>query len=87
MNTVNILLAIVEPTEDQFWRADTNGPSGTCDGDGIVNERSGRGSGRSGSGSGSNFNGNGVIDVEAEAQLPDRPRLGDSGINRNDRRS
>ena len=37
MNTVNILLAIVEPTEDQFWRADTNGPSGTCDGDGIVN--------------------------------------------------
>ena len=43
---------------------------------------------RSGSsGSGSNFNGNGVIDVEAEAQLPDRPRLGDSGINRNDRRS
>ena len=54
-------------------------------GDGIVNERSGRGSGSSGSGS--NFNGNGVIDVEAEAQLPDRPRLGDSGINRNDRRS
>ena len=63
------------------------GVVGDGDGDGIVNERSGRGSGRSGSGSGSNFNGNGVIDVEAEAQLPDRPRLGDSGINRNDRRS
>ena len=34
---VNIILVEVEPTEDQEWCADCNGPPGNCDGDGEVN--------------------------------------------------
>ena len=33
----NIILEIVEPTEDQTWRADCNGVPGNCDGDGKIN--------------------------------------------------
>lgn len=33
----NIILEIVEPTEDQIWRADCNGLPGNCDGDGKIN--------------------------------------------------
>ena len=34
---VNIILELVEPTQDQIWRTDCDGPPGNCDGDGIVN--------------------------------------------------
>lgn len=33
---VDIILELIEPTEDQIWRADCNGPIGNCDGDGAV---------------------------------------------------
>jgi len=34
---VNIILRLFEPTQDEMWRADCNGQSGDCSGDGIVN--------------------------------------------------
>lgn len=34
---VNIILKLIEPTQDQIWGADCNGPLGNCDGDGQVN--------------------------------------------------
>ncbi|UCE17145.1 MAG: PQQ-dependent sugar dehydrogenase [Gemmatimonadota bacterium] len=33
---VNVILDAVDPTPDQFWSADCNGPEGNCDGDGQV---------------------------------------------------
>ena len=33
----NIILEWIDPTEDQIWRADCNGPLGMCDGDGRIN--------------------------------------------------
>ena len=33
---VNIILEMIEPTEDAIWSADCNGPPGNCDGDGRV---------------------------------------------------
>ena len=34
---VNVILELVEPTQDQIWRADCNGVPGNCNGDGTVN--------------------------------------------------
>jgi len=34
---VNIILELIEPAQDQIWRADCNGLPGNCTGDGIVN--------------------------------------------------
>jgi hypothetical protein len=34
---VNIILELIEPTQDQIWRADCNGLPGNCNGDGTVN--------------------------------------------------
>lgn len=37
VTVVNIILEIIEPTQDQFWAADCNGSMGNCDGDGGIN--------------------------------------------------
>jgi len=34
---VNIILELIEPTQDQIWRADCNGLPGNCNGDGSIN--------------------------------------------------
>ena len=34
---VNIILDLVEPSSEESWCADCNGPPGMCDGDGDVN--------------------------------------------------
>jgi hypothetical protein len=37
LTVANIILEWIEPTPEQIWRADCNGPPGQCNGDSMIN--------------------------------------------------